>query len=70
MSIQSTTCPFCGENSLYPLPSANGDLYVLTTADNNYNPPRYNTSGVPVILMGCTHCKGVHIICPSLKENK
>lgn len=70
MSTEFTICPFCGENKLYPMPIADGTSYVLTTADNRYNPPHYNTSGVPVILMGCTNCKGVHIICPSLKEHR
>lgn len=68
--MNGSKCPFCGGNNLYPMPLANGTSYVLTTIDSSYGPPKYNASAVPVILMGCTDCQGIHIICPSLKEKK
>lgn len=63
-------CIYCGENSMYELPPESGTDYVLTTINRNTVPPTYNTSSLPVILFGCTKCKGLHIILPSLKERK
>ena len=66
---QPSMCPNCRSSNYSEISSSSGTSYVLTTVDQNEDPPSFNpTSGLPVNVIGCVDCGVATLHIPSLKR--
>lgn len=68
--MEMMKCPFCGNQTFSNIQPAAGTGFVLTCVDQNATPPSFlATTGIAVNALGCSSCKAVQLVCPSLKPN-